>query len=168
MITPVRTLVAWCPDWPVVATGVPLDEPSAVLLANRVIAASPEARVHGVVRGLRRRAAQARCPELSVHDRDEAKEARLFEPVVAVLDDITPRVEVARPGVCALVSQGPSRYFGGEEVVAGLVRERMVEQLRPFETVPDSFAQLIETHRISVVGVLEDIVDRVAHGFQVF
>lgn len=44
----------------------------------------------------------------------------------------------------------------------------MVEQLRPFETVPDSFAQLIETHRISVVGVLEDIVDRVAHGFQVF
>jgi len=127
MITPVRTLVAWCPDWPVVATGVPLDEPSAVLLANRVIAASPEARVHGVVRGLRRRAAQARCPELSVHDRDEAKEARLFEPVVAVLDDITPRVEVARPGVCALVSQGPSRYFGGEEVVAGLVRERMVE-----------------------------------------
>lgn len=127
MAAPVRTLVAWCPDWPVVATGVPLDEPSAVLFANRVVAASPGARAHGVVRGLRRRVAQARCPDLSVHERDEAKEARLFEPVVAVLDDITPRVEVTRPGACALVSRGPSRYFGGDEVVARLVRERMAE-----------------------------------------
>ena len=127
MIAPVRTLVAWCPDWPLVATGVPLDEPSVVVFANRVIAASPGARAHGVVRGLRRRMAQARCPELSIHDRDEAKEARLFEPVVAVLDDITPRVEVTRPGTCALVSRGPSRYFGGDDAVADLARARMAE-----------------------------------------
>ncbi|MGA0236871.1 MAG: DNA polymerase Y family protein [Acidimicrobiales bacterium] len=127
MVVPVRTLVAWCPDWPLVATGVPLDEPSVVLFANRVIAASPGARAHGVVRGLRRRMAQARCPELSIHDRDEAKEARLFEPVVAVLDDITPRVEVTRPGTCALVSRGPSRYFGGDDAVADLARARMAE-----------------------------------------
>jgi len=127
MAAPVRTLVGWCPDWPVVATGVPLDEPSAVLFANRVVAASPGARAHGVVRGLRRRAAQSRCAELVVHERDEAKEARLFEPVVAVLDDITPRVEVTRPGTCALVTRGPSRYFGGDDVVAGLVRDRMTE-----------------------------------------
>lgn len=127
MSAPVRTLVAWCPDWPIVATGVPLDEPSAVLFANRVVAASPGARAHGVVRGLRRRVAQARCAELSVHERDEAREARLFEPVVAVLDDITPRVEVTRPGTCALVTRGPSRYFGGDDVVAGMVRDRMAE-----------------------------------------
>ena len=29
MATPVRTLVAWCPDWPIVATGIPLDQNTA-------------------------------------------------------------------------------------------------------------------------------------------
>ena len=52
---PIRTLVAWCPDWPVVALGRSLDDAVAVVHANRVIAASPTARRHGVVRGLRRR-----------------------------------------------------------------------------------------------------------------
>ncbi len=129
MSAPIRTLVAWCPDWPVVATGSPLDEPVAVVFANRVVAASPAARSLGVQRGLRRRAAQARCAELVIHDRDEAREVRLFEPVVASLDDISPRVEVTRPGACAIVIRGPSRYFGGDEVVADLVRSRMGEVL---------------------------------------
>ncbi len=123
--TPVRTLVAWCPDWPVVASGSPLDEPAAVVFANRVVAASPAARAHGVERGLRRRVAQARCADLVIHERDEAREARLFEPVVAALDDVTPRVEVTRPGTCAMVTRGPSRYFGSDERVAELVRDRM-------------------------------------------
>ncbi len=129
MSAPVRTLVAWCPDWPVVATGSPLNEPAAVIFANRVVAASLAARTLGVQRGLRRRAAQARCAELVIHDRDEAREARLFEPVVASLDDISPRVEVTRPGACAIVVRGPSRYFGGDAAVADLVRNRMGEVL---------------------------------------
>ncbi len=122
---PVRTLVAWCPDWPVVALGCSLDDAAAVVHANRVVAASPAARQHGVVRGLRRRVAQSRCAALEVHERDEAREARTFEPVVAALGDITPRVEVTRPGTCALGMRGPARYFGGDEAVAELVRERM-------------------------------------------
>ena len=125
MTGPVRTLVAWCPDWPVVALGRGLDEPVAVVHANRVVAASPAARRHGVARGLRRRVAQSRCAELDVVERDEAREARSFEPLLAALDDITPRVEVTRPGTCALTMRGPSRYFGGDEAVAALVRERM-------------------------------------------
>ncbi len=124
---PIRTLVAWCPDWPVVATGADLNDPVAVVYANRIVAASPGARAHGVSRGLRRRAAQGRCASLELHERDEAREARLFEPVVAALDDITPRVEVTRPGTCALVMRGPSRYFGGDEAVAALVHERLAD-----------------------------------------
>ncbi len=120
-----RTLVAWCPDWPVVATGISLDQPVAVVHANRVVAASPGARKFGVVRGLRRRAAQARCAELEVHERDLGREARVFEPVVGALDTITPRIEITRPGTCALVTRGPSRYFGGDEVVAQMVRNQM-------------------------------------------
>ena len=129
MTAPVRTLVAWCPDWPVVASGRSLDRPVAVIHANRVVAASPGARVHGVQRGLRRRVAQSRCAELEVCERDEAREARVFEPVVAALDPVTPRVEITRPGTCAIVARGPARYFGGDEAVAALVRERMGEVL---------------------------------------
>ncbi len=127
MSTAVRTLVAWCPDWPVVATGADLADPVAVVYANRIVAASPGARAHGVVRGLRRRAAQGRCAELELHERDEAREARLFEPVVAALDDVTPRVELTRPGTCALGMRGPSRYFGGDAAVSELVHERLAE-----------------------------------------
>jgi protein ImuB len=125
----VRTLVAWCPDWPVVALGYPLDEPVAVVHANKVIAASAAARQAGVARGLRRRVAQSRCAELEVVERDEAREARSFEPILASLDDITPRVEVTRPGTCALAMRGPARYFGGDEAVAELVQQRMGEAL---------------------------------------
>lgn len=124
-MTAVRTLVAWCPDWPVVALGRPLDEPVAVVHANRVVAASPAARHFGVARGLRRRVAQSRCADLDVLERDEAREARSFEPILAVLDDITPRVEVTRPGTCAFAMRGPGRYFGGDQAVADLVHERM-------------------------------------------
>jgi protein ImuB len=118
-----RTLVVWCPDWPLVAAGVASDVPAAVFHANRVVAATAAARADGVRQGLRLREAQGRCPALSVLGRDQAAEARAFEPVVAVVEAFTPRVEITRPGVCALATRGPSRYFGGDEVFAGRVRD---------------------------------------------
>ena len=59
---PSRLLAVWCADWPVVALERPPDLPVAVLRANRVLASGPAARGEGVVPGLRRREAQARCP----------------------------------------------------------------------------------------------------------
>ncbi len=45
----------------------------------------------------------------------EAQEAsRAFEPVVAIVEEFCPQVEVLRPGVCAIATRGPARYFGGE------------------------------------------------------
>jgi protein ImuB len=86
---PLRLIAVWCPDWPVttarVEAGLPVDAPIAVVTANRVVACSHAAREHGVRRGLRRREAQAHCPQLIVIPRDEAAEARVFEPVVAAL-----------------------------------------------------------------------------------
>jgi protein ImuB len=119
---PVRTLVVRCPDWPVVAAGVSLDEPAAVFFANRVVASSPAARDAGVDVGLRRRESQSRCPELAVIDHDPSRDARAFEPVVAALDDLTPRIEVAIPGQCAFPTRGPARYFGGDEALAKRAR----------------------------------------------
>ncbi len=116
----VRTLVVWCPDWPVVAAGL-CDVPAAVLGAGRVVACSPIARVEGVARGQRRRQAEARCPRLVVIDHDPAADARAFEPVVVAIEAFTPEVEIVRPGVCAVATRGPSRYFGGDDVLAARV-----------------------------------------------
>src|SRR5215217_4146680 len=117
----VRTLVVWCPDWPVVAAGFGADVPVAVLHANRVVACSAAARAEGVRRGLRRREAQARCPEIEVVEQDLGRDARAFEPVVAAVEAFSPRVEIVRPGVCGVATRGPSRYFGGDEALAARV-----------------------------------------------
>lgn len=126
---PVRTLLLWCPDWPVLAAeivdGVPATDPVVVLHANRVVACSERARAEGVRRGLRRREAQGRCPQLTVVDHDPDRDARAFEPVVAAVEEVAAGVEVLRPGVCALAARGPSRYLGGEEAAA----ERIIEHV---------------------------------------
>ncbi|MFN2560361.1 MAG: DNA polymerase Y family protein [Jatrophihabitans sp.] len=113
-----RMIAVWCPDWPVTTArleaGLAMDAPIAVVTANRVVACSQSARENGVRRGQRRREAQGHCPQLLVLPRDEAAEARVFEPVVAALEAIAPGVEITRPGLAAIDVRGPTRYFGGE------------------------------------------------------
>ncbi|MEW6155720.1 MAG: DNA polymerase Y family protein, partial [Actinomycetota bacterium] len=122
---PERRVVVWCPDWPVVAAGGAAGPPLAVVEANVVVACSEPARAEGVQRGLRRRQAEARCPGLVVVAPDQGGEARAFEPVVAAVSEMVPRVEVVRPGVCAFAARGPSRYFGGDRALADLVTSRV-------------------------------------------
>jgi len=125
----VRALMVWCPDWPVVAAeivdGVPASGAVVVLHGNRVLACSEAARADGVRRGLRRREAQSRCPQLVVVEHDPGRDARAFEPVVAAVEEVAVGVEVIRAGACAVAARGPVRYFGGEEAAA----ERIVEQV---------------------------------------
>lgn len=118
-----RTLAVWCPDWPLVALGVPPAEPAVVVVANRVVAANPAARADGVAVGQRRRDAQGRCPGVAVLERDVDREARRFEPVAAALDALTPRVEVTGPGLVGFPTRGPSRYFGGDGALAAQALE---------------------------------------------
>src|SRR5215472_16695526 len=114
-------------DWPAVAVAVAADLPAtapiAVTLANRVIACSAAARAAGVRRGLRRREAQARCPQLHVVTADPARDARHFENVTLAVDDLVPRAEVLRPGLLVLSVRGAARYFGSEPVAA----ERLID-----------------------------------------
>ena len=123
MSTATRTLVAWVPDWPVVAAGVAAGESAAVVFANRVVACSAAARAEGVSRGVRRREAQARCPALTVVEADPGRDARAFEPVAAAVAAVAPRVEIVRAGVVAVATRGPSRYFGGDAALAARVTE---------------------------------------------
>ncbi|WP_374108915.1 DNA polymerase Y family protein [Pseudonocardia sp. ICBG1293] len=124
-----RVLAVWSPDWPVTAAAraahVPADRPAAVLHANRVLACSATARRAGVRRGLRRREAQARAPELAVLAPDPGRDARLFEPVAAAVEALAPGVEVVRPGLLVLPARGPVGWFGGERAAV----ERLIDQV---------------------------------------
>lgn len=128
---PVRMLVLWCPDWPAVAAGaadgLPAHRPAAVFLANRVVACSAVARNSGVRRGMRRREAQGRCPELAVFPADDGRDARLFEPVAAAVEELVVGVEVVRPGLVAVPVDGAAGYFGGEERLAELLVDRVAD-----------------------------------------
>ncbi|GFP50141.1 DNA polymerase IV [Mycobacterium kansasii] len=122
-----RVLAIWCMDWPAVAAaaaaGLPATAPVAVTLANRVIACSATGRAAGVRRGLRRREAAARCPQLHIATADADRDARFFEGVIAAVDDLVPRAEVLRPGLLVLPVRGAARFFGSEQQAA----ERLID-----------------------------------------
>ncbi len=123
-----RVLALWCPDWPAVAAAaqadLPATHPVVVTSANRVVACSATARASGIKRGLRRREAQARCPDVHVALADTDRDARLFEPVVSAVAAIAPGVEVLRPGLLVLSARGVGRYFGTEHRAA----ERLIDE----------------------------------------
>jgi protein ImuB len=133
-MTAIRMVVLWCPDWPVVsaagAAGMSPTAPVAVIWANRVVSCSAAARAEGVRRGLRRREAQGRCPELVVLPHDPIRDARAFEPVAAAVEELAPGVEVLRPGMCAVAARGPARYFGGDQAVATRLVEHILATTR--------------------------------------
>lgn len=122
-----RTLVVWCPDWPVVAgtrqAARSSTVPAAVFRANRVQTCNQAARAEGITVGLRRRDAQSRCPELLVLIADPDRDARLFEPIAAAVESLAPAVEILRPGLLACSARSPTRYFGSETSAA----ERIVD-----------------------------------------
>ena len=129
-----RVLVVWCPDWPVVAAlaettathGPPVaPAPAAVLTRSAVVACNGPARAEGVRRGMRRRDAQARCPELVLLSDNPDRDTRVFEPVLAAVEALRPGVAPLRPGLLAVRS--PGRFYGGEEHAAAIIAERLVE-----------------------------------------
>ncbi len=108
----------WCPDWPVVtalkAAGLTTSRAAAVFVANRVTSSTAAARHEGVTLGMRRREAQSRCPGLLVLRADPDRDARDFEPVAAVVEELAPGLEVLRPGLLGCPARGPARYFRSE------------------------------------------------------
>ena len=123
-----RVMAVWCPDWSVVAA---LEEaeasprsPAAVLHAGVVEVCNRHARAQGVRRGQRRRDAQARCPELVLLPANPDRDARAFEPVLAVVEDLRPGVAALRPGLLAV--RAPGSWYGSEAAAAATVSEALV------------------------------------------
>ena len=131
-----RTMTVWCPDWPVIAAlgaveastatarVVATGAPAAVFDKGQVLACSLSARADGVRRGMRRRDAQSRCPDLEIFDHNPDADARAFEIVLDVIEALSPGVAPLRPGLCAL--RVPSRFYGGEAEAAAVIAERLV------------------------------------------
>jgi protein ImuB len=127
MVTPsasvlTRTIVLWCPDWPVrAAEAAGLAEaghPLALIEKGTVFASSASARREGVRRGLRVREAQSRCSVLAVLTHDPSVDQREFEPLLAAVEQVMPGVQSIRAGLCALRARGPARFYGGEDAAA--------------------------------------------------
>lgn len=127
--TPPRMLVAEVEHWSAIAAGLDPARAAAVVSAGRVTAFTPAAAAAGVEAGMRRRRALSECGALELIEHDPDLDARRFAPVVAALEDLTPRVEVLAPGCCVVATQGPSRYYGGDEVLAVLVQDTVAKTL---------------------------------------
>ena len=128
---PGRTIVLWCPDWPIFAVcreqGLDAAAPIVLTEHGLVFACSPAARRDGVARGLKLREAQYCSPGLVVLDYDTALDLRVFEPVVRRVEAAVPGVQLIRPGTLAMRARGPARYYGGEEAAAAALLETVAE-----------------------------------------
>ncbi len=124
-----RVMVVWCPDWSVVAALEEAEESprsaAAVLHANVVEVCNGPARSEGVRRGMRRRDAQAACPELLLLPANPDRDARAFEPVLAVVEDLRPGVAALRPGMLAV--RAPGSWYGSETAAAATVSQSLVD-----------------------------------------
>lgn len=116
-----RVLCVWFPGWPLGRPDAPSDRPVLIVAGGRVVALGPEAAGAGVESGMSRRQAEAMCPGAVCLDRDLLEETTRFDPVVGVIEDVIPRVEVVEPGLVLIPTAGAVRYYGSEQEVAELV-----------------------------------------------
>src|SRR6185437_8904588 len=109
---PARVLVLRCPDWP-----EPDPEAREVREAREVPSLARTQR--GARRGSPGSSLAGRAPGggAAPGGAPASPEARAFEPVVAVVEEFCPKVEVLWPGACAIGVRGPARYFGGEQAL---------------------------------------------------
>jgi len=100
----------------------PSDE-AVLVVDDRVTGATAAVLDAGVALGMPRREAEALAPFATVLNRDIGQETRLFEPVVTVVEDLVPRVEVVAPGLMFVPVVGAVKFYGGEEELARRIDE---------------------------------------------
>lgn len=112
----------WFPQWSLTRPDAPSGKPFLVV-DDRVTGATPEVLRAGVALGMPRREAEALAPFATVLPRDLGEEARRFEEVVSVIEDLIPRVEVVEPGLVFVAVAGAIKFYGGESAMADKVAE---------------------------------------------
>lgn len=120
----VRTLCVWSPDWPLGELH-PVEPTLIVDHRGKVVAVSATARELGASPGMERRAAEMLVPGGMVRMRDPGEEWRRFEPVVRLIEEVVPRVELVEPGLVLVPLAGATRYYGGEEPVMEILAAKL-------------------------------------------
>ncbi len=110
--------------WSLTRSDAPSDRP-VLIVDDRVTGASEEVLAAGVSLGMPKREAEALAPFATVLVRDVGDETRRFEPVVAVIEDLIPRVEVVAPGLVFVPVSGAVNYYGGESALAGRIAKEL-------------------------------------------
>ena len=115
----------WYPDWPLRRPDTPPDRSTqAVGDDNRVLARNQLAVDAGILNGMRRREAEAVCPDVITFDADPTGEAVRFEPVAQTIESMVPRIEMVIPGLVLVPIAGAIRFYGGEaDLVEHLAKE---------------------------------------------
>jgi protein ImuB len=132
----VRTMCVWFPMWSLTRPDAPPGEP-ILIVDDRVTAATDDVLDAGVYLGMPRREAETLAPFATVMVRDTGEETRRFEPVVAVVEDLVPRVEVVAPGLIFVPVAGAIRFYGGEEALAERVSSEIDAYFRSSDSKPD-------------------------------
>ena len=114
----------WFPMWSLTRPDAPSDEP-VLVVDERVTGATRDVLDAGVTLGMPRREAEALAPFATVMIRDVGEETRRFEPVVALVEGLVPRVEVVGPGLIYVPLAGAVSYYGGEEALARKIDEAL-------------------------------------------
>ena len=126
MPAPKRLAVLRCLDWSAVVAAKNSTTPCAVIHAQRVISRTPAAMRYGVQVGMRRRHAQALCPDIEIVAHQPSRDRTAFDAVVRVVNELVPLIEVSEPGLIVFAARGPSRYMGGD----GPMALKIVEALK--------------------------------------
>ncbi len=74
---------------------------------------------------MRRREAEAVCPDVYTVRVDPGADAVRFEPVAVAIEAFIPRIEIAMPGLVFAPVSGAVRYFGDEPALVERIREEL-------------------------------------------
>jgi protein ImuB len=72
-----------------------------------------------------RRSAEAICPNVVTVLADATADMGRFEPVVATVETLVPKVEVSSPGLLFVPVAGAVKYYGGEEPLVERIRKEL-------------------------------------------
>ncbi len=123
-----RILCVWFPDWALRRPDAPPDNPAQVIGPdNRVTGVNQLAAARGLAVGMRRREAEAICPEVVTLIDDQAASAMAFEPVACAIEEVVATVEVVLPGLALAPIAGAVSYYGSEVEVVQRVHEAVKE-----------------------------------------
>jgi protein ImuB len=117
-------LCVWFPMWSLTRPDAPSDEP-VLVVDDRVTGATEEVLAAGVTLGMPRREAEALAPFATILIRDPGEETRRFEPVMAAIEELVPRVEMVAPGLLFVPVAGAVRFYGGEEPLATRIADEV-------------------------------------------